>query len=238
MFQHGNAYSAGISGGAAADGTGQPWVCYGGVPDTSDSRWKWEIHFKSSGFYCLNEDGTRENAPAVHYFDHFVIDGTVFDGYYYHDENGKFAAGNPHMVQIRNLTAPTEDGSGAEVSFDGCYMVNNLGKLSASPQVRYMDNLVVDKTTYNGLYYFDQYGKMVTDPGIHYLEMNAAGQMFDGYYYFGGENGVLVQEEGTTPEGFPVDGTGKVETKDLGMEGLKPGLRNFSVPMTVSGVYM
>lgn len=74
--------------------------------------------------------------------------------------------------------------------FDGCYMVNNLGKLSASPQVRYMDNLVVDKTTYNGLYYFDQYGKMVTDPGIHYLEMNAAGQMFDGYYYFGGENGV------------------------------------------------
>ena len=179
---------------------------------------------KSSGFYCLNEDGTRENAPAVHYFDHFVIDGTVFDGYYYHDENGKFAAGNPHMVQIRNLTAPTEDGSGAEVSFDGCYMVNNLGKLSASPQVRYMDNLVVDKTTYNGLYYFDQYGKMVTDPGIHYLEMNAAGQMFDGYYYFGGENGVLVQEEGTTPEGFPVDGIGKVETKDLGMEGLETRL--------------
>lgn len=179
---------------------------------------------KSSGFYCLNEDGTRENAPAVHYFDHFVIDGTVFDGYYYHDENGKFAAGNPHMVQIRNLTVPTEDGSGAEVSFDGCYMVNNLGKLSASPQVRYMDNLVVDKTTYNGLYYFDQYGKMVTDPGIHYLEMNAAGQMFDGYYYFGGENGVLVQEEGTTPEGFPVDGTGKVETKDLGMEGLETRL--------------
>ena len=179
---------------------------------------------KSSGFYCLNEDGTRENAPAVHYFDHFVIDGTVFDGYYYHDENGKFAAGNPHIVQIRNLTAPTEVGSGAEVSFDGCYMVNNLGKLSASPQVRYMDNLVVDKTTYNGLYYFDQYGKMVTDPGIHYLEMNAAGQMFDGYYYFGGENGVLVQEEGTTPEGFPVDGTGKVETKDLGMEGLETRL--------------
>ena len=159
---------------------------------------------KSSGFYCLNEDGTRENTPAVHYFDHFVIDGTVFDGYYYHDENGKFAAGNPHMVQIKNLSAPSEDGSGAEVSFDGCYMVNNLGKLSASPQVRYMDNLVVDKTTYNGLYYFDGYGKMITDPGIHYLNMNAAGQMFDGYYYFGGENGVLVQEEGTTPEGFPV----------------------------------
>ena len=155
---------------------------------------------KSSGFYCLNEDGTRENAPAVHYFDHFVIDGTVFDGYYYHDENGKFVAGNPHMVQIRNLTAPTEDGSGAEVSFDGCYMVNNLGKLSASPQVWILTGKCRKK------------------------QMNAAGQMFDGYYYFGGENGVLVQEEGTTPEGFPVDGTGKVETKDLGMEGLETRL--------------
>ncbi len=179
---------------------------------------------KSSGFYCLNEDGTRESTPAVHYFDHFVIDGTVFDGYYYHDESGKFTAGNPHMVQIKDLTATAKDGSGTEVSFDGCYMVNNLGKLSASPQVRYMDNLVVDKTTYNGLYYFDEYGKMITDPGIHYLEMNAAGQMFDGYYYFGGENGVLVQAEGITPEGFPVDATGKVETKDLGMDGLETRL--------------
>ena len=150
---------------------------------------------KSNGFYCLNEDGTKENTPAVYYFDHFEIDGTVFDGYYYHDESGKFTAGNSHMVQITDLKAPAKDGSGAEVSFDGCYMVNNLGKLSASPQVRYMDELVVDKTTYNGLYYFDEYGKMVTDPGIHYLEMNAAGQMFDGYYYFGGENGVLLQEE-------------------------------------------
>ena len=179
---------------------------------------------KSNGFYCLNEDGTKENTPAVYYFDHFEIDGTVFDGYYYHDESGKFTAGNSHMVQITDLKAPAKDGSGEEVSFDGCYMVNNLGKLSASPQVRYMDDLVVDKTTYNGLYYFDEYGKMVTDPGIHYLEMNAAGQMFDGYYYFGGENGVLLQEEGETPEGFSVDKSGKVETKDLGMDGLEKRL--------------
>ena len=179
---------------------------------------------KSNGFYCLNEDGTKENTPAVYYFDHFEIDGTVFDGYYYHDESGKFTAGNSHMVQITDLKAPAKDGSGEEVSFDGCYMVNNLGKLSASPQVRYMDELVVDKTTYNGLYYFDEYGKMVTDPGIHYLEMNAAGQMFDGYYYFGGENGVLLQEEGETPEGFSVDKSGKVETKDLGMDGLEKRL--------------
>ena len=63
---------------------------------------------KSNGFYCLNEDGTKENTPAVYYFDHFEIDGTVFDGYYYHDESGKFTAGNSHMVQITDLKAPAK----------------------------------------------------------------------------------------------------------------------------------
>ena len=179
---------------------------------------------KSSGFYCLNEDGTRDSTPAVHYFDHFVINGTVFDGYYYHDESGKFAAGNSHMLQLKDLTAVSDDGNGGEISFNGLYMVNNLGKLSAAPQVRYMDNLVVDNITYNGFYYFNKYGKMVTDKGIHDLEMSSAGQMFDGYYYFGGENGALFQENGETPEGFPVDESGKVETKNLGMKGLETRL--------------
>lgn len=179
---------------------------------------------KSSGFYCLNEDGTRESTPAVHYFDHFVIDGTVFNGYYYHDESGKFTAGNSHMIQISGLTAMADDGSGGEISFDGSYMVNNLGRLSAAPQVHYIDNLVVDKTTYNGFYYFDKYGKMITDRGIHSLKMSSAGRMFDGYYYFGGENGALLQEAGETPEGFSVDENGRVKTGDLGMKGLKKRL--------------
>ena len=128
------------------------------------------------------------------------------------------------MLQLKDLTAVSDDGNGGEISFNGLYMVNNLGKLSAAPQVRYMDDLVVDKTTYNGFYYFNKYGKMVTDKGIHDLEMSSAGQMFDGYYYFGGENGALFQENGETPEGFPVDESGKVETKNLGMKGLETRL--------------
>lgn len=43
---------------------------------------------KSDGFYCLNEDGSGDCVQAIHYFDHFVVDGTVFNGYYYHDETG------------------------------------------------------------------------------------------------------------------------------------------------------
>lgn len=132
----------------------------------------------------------------------------------------------------------SDDGNGGEISFDGLYMVNNLGKLSAAPQVRYMDDLVVDKTTYNGFYYFNKYGKMVTDKGIHDLQMSSAGQMFDGYYYFGGENGALVQEAVETPEGFPVDENGKVETRNLGMKGLKTRLQNFWTVMKEPGAFM
>ena len=187
---------------------------------------------KSDGFYCLKEDGARDEAPAVHYFDHMEIDGTVLDGFYYHDETGKFKAGASKIVRIKNLTcAKTTEENGTstdtEVTFDGCYMVNNLGKLTAAPQVRYIADLTIEGTTYNGYYYFDENGKMVTETGSHELEMTSNGQHFSGVYYFGGPNGVLEQTPGTTPEGFPVDETGKVQgLDDLGMDTLKPQLES------------
>ena len=122
---------------------------------------------------------------------------------------------------------PDENGDTVEQSFDGYYMVNNLGKLTAAPQVRYIDNLTMDGITFNGYYYFDENGRMVTETGMHELEMSSNGQMFSGTYYFGGTNGVLVQEAGTTPDGFPVDETGKVqELENLGIENLKPQLES------------
>lgn len=187
---------------------------------------------KSDGFYCLNEDGTKENKPAIHYFNHFVIDGTVFNGLYYHDEEGKFKAGSPHMVRISQLSVPrpaseaaSEDGLLEASIFDGYFMVNNLGRLTAAPQVRYMDNLVMDGVTFNGYYYFDENGQLVTNTGIHYIEMDSNGQHFQGSYYFGGTNGVLVQEGGVTPDGFVVDETGKLQNMDeLGIDSLKSQL--------------
>lgn len=180
---------------------------------------------KSDGFYCLNEDGTLENTPAVHYFDHLTIDGTVFDGYYYHDESGKFHAGNPHMVYLNIPAAAEEVPEEMAVSFEGYFMVNNLGKLTAAPQIRYMNELKLNNQSFNGYYYFDEYGELVTETGIHELDMTSNGQHFEGMYYFGGENGLLVQEEGTTPEGLSVDETGRLKDGDkLGMETLKPKL--------------
>lgn len=181
---------------------------------------------KSDRFYCLNEDGTKHTEAAVHYFDHMEIGGTVFDGFYYHDETGHFKAGSPYVAGLSSLPC-TADGNEGEMIFDGLYMVNNLGKLSAAPQVRYISGLTVDKAVYEGYYFFNENGRMVTEPGLHPLEMVSNGQMFSGTYYFGGENGVLLQEEGLTPEGFPVDSSGKVEDMDnLGMETLEPHLES------------
>ena len=84
---------------------------------------------KSDGFYCLNEDGSGDGVQAIHYFDHFVVDGTVFNGYYYHDESGKFTAGNSHMVQITDLKAPAKDGSTPESRRWNCGSRMDFGDL-------------------------------------------------------------------------------------------------------------
>lgn len=171
---------------------------------------------KSDGFYCLNADGSGDTTPAVHYFDHFVIDGTVFNGYYYHDESGEFRAGNPYVKELRQVSVPPTTSGEKEQkewthTFDGYYMIGNLGKLSAAPQIRYMDNLQIGSVSFNGYYFFDEYGKLIMVPGVHHVKMTSNGRSFDGDYYFGGENGVLFQTAGMTPEGYIVDENGKVQ---------------------------
>ena len=41
--------------------------------------------------------------------------------------------------------------------------MNNLGRLSAAPQVRYIDNLAIDGITLNGYYYFDENGRLIPE---------------------------------------------------------------------------
>ena len=182
---------------------------------------------KSDGFYCLDVSGARSTTEEVHYFHNFEIDGTVFDGFYYHDKDGKFKAASSHMEHFKNVSvfgsekkeaeeaeetekegrttaesaeenpkekapesttdttanttanaatdAKTDTAANAgETKLDGFYFVNNLGKLSAAAQVRYIDNLTLDGTTLNGYYYFDENGRL-TVSGVTGLESNCSG---------------------------------------------------------------
>lgn len=177
---------------------------------------------KSAGYYCLDVNGSRSLGPEIHYFDHFEIDGTIFDGYYYHDESGKFKACTSHLEKLKNI--PVYGGKKQEDNehFDGYYFVNNLGRLSAAPQVRYIDNLTLDKITLNGFYYFDENGRMNTDPGVYKVEMDCHMQKFDGIYFFGGDMGMLVQDRMVTPQGYLTDATGKVMNyREMGINDLK-----------------
>ena len=155
---------------------------------------------KSDGFYCLKEDGSKDISPAVHYFDHVNIDGTMLDGFYYHDETGCFQAGSSHMVKIAKLSCAKNSDEDAEtVDFDGYYMVNNLGKLTAAPQVRYISNYVIDNTTYDGDYYFDENGKMAT--GWHTIKsttyhFNKKGIMQTGWQKNGSDKYYMTKSGG------------------------------------------
>ncbi len=175
---------------------------------------------KSNGFYCLNADGTKEEKQAVHYFDHMEINGTVLDGYYYHDADGRFAAGNERLVHLENVVC-------GERTFDGYYMAQNLGKLTAGPRIRYFEKLEDGGLVLNGYYYFNEMGKLVSEPGIRMVKMSCNGRMFDGGYYFGGADGALLEEEGMTPEGFSVEADGKV-MDSLGMDTLKSRLEDMT----------
>ena len=180
---------------------------------------------RGDGYYCLKSDGSAETSPGVVWFDHVKVGNTTFHGYYYHDETGKFRAGDPHLVWLQDVRVTT--GQDDTAVFSGCYMAGNLGKLSAAPQVRYIDQVTVNNVTYDGYYYFNEYGRLVTDPGVHEVHMVSSGRWFDGEYYFGGTNGALSQSAGVTPDGLSYDRSGRLlDIEVAGMEALEDRLKD------------
>ena len=179
---------------------------------------------KSDGFYCAEADGTKKNKAGVCYFDQFMVEGTCFNGYYYYSANGEFRAGNAGIVPLfqMDVAGETED---SETFHEGYYFAGNLGKLSAAPQVRNLDQAEAGDMKLTGYYYFDGTGRLHTETGIHILEMECGDELFQGSYYFGGENGALIRQEMVTEYGIEVDASGKViNTEALGMDGLQERL--------------
>ena len=68
---------------------------------------------KSDGFYCLDVNGAGSTQAEIHYFQDYEIDGTVFDGYYYHDADGKFKACKSRARQRQRARRRTRKGSTA-----------------------------------------------------------------------------------------------------------------------------
>ena len=167
---------------------------------------------KSDGFYCMNEDGSGDCVQAIHYFDHFVVDGTVFNGYYYHDETGKFKASEAHLTAISQEALPkAEDGTVEAGWTSGIYVVNNLGRLSGTGRVCILKE-EIGQIKLDGGYYVDRNGRVCQEGGIYYIqEMNVGEKRFSGYYYFDESSGVLVEEAGTTPEGLTIQKDGSIK---------------------------
>ncbi|WP_195983299.1 serine hydrolase [Ruminococcus sp. 1001275B_160808_F8] len=185
---------------------------------------------KSDGFYCLNEDGSGDCTQAIHYFDHFVVDGTVFNGYYYHDETGKFKASEAHLTAISQEALPkAEDGTEEAGWTSGIYVVNNLGRLSGTGRVCILKE-EIGQIKLDGGYYVDRNGKVCQEGGIYYIqEMNVGEKRFSGYYYFDESSGVLVEEAGTTPEGLTIQKDGCIkELTDPGIKNLKKAVKEFT----------
>ena len=191
------------------------------IPD-SDGKYL----LKSDGFYCVSQEGSLHQSPAVHYFDHFEIDGTVFNGYYYHDENGKFKAADSHLVEIAESAAPVSADKIAQEWTAGIYMVGNLGKLSAASQVRFFEQEQIGGKVLDGYYFFDDRGRLCQEGGICYVgKMEVSERSFEGYYYFDEKTGALASG-GNTAEGFNVASDGSIkELKAPGIKNLEKALK-------------
>lgn len=157
----------------------------------------------SDGYYCLDVHGGLHGEEGIHYFRDFVLDGVRLDGYYYHDASGQFQEEALGVLDLSGLSLGLKE-------LEGCYYVGELGKLEEEAQVRYLDGLKLAGEKLEGYYYFDEWGHLDTVPGVHQVESEEFGLVFDGEYYFGGENGKLLFEEQITPDGRFVGSDGKL----------------------------
>ena len=153
-----------------------------------------------NAYVCHLEDGSLHKKAAIHYFDRIRVGNATFSGWYYHDADGTYHAGN-----VRLLTLPDQTGT--------IHAVGNLGKLTASPQIRYVKTAPEGTALTPGFYYFDGTGRLLLEPGLHYADQVENGRSFHGCYYFG-ENGRLMEEAGETPEGLPFGADGKVSDSE------------------------
>ena len=158
-----------------------------------------------NGYICRLEDGKVHKKAALHFFDRVRVGNATFSGWYYHDADGIY-----HPGDVRLLELPGQKGT--------IHAVGNLGKVTAAPQIRFLEETPEGTGLAPGYYFFDETGKLVQEQGVHYLDQTENGRSFHGCYFFG-EGGRLAEEEGVTPSGLPYGPDGKVS--DTGTPGFE-----------------
>lgn len=141
------------------------------------------------GFYFFDTNGKLETGQAVHKFKNLTVYGVTFDGYYYHEENGRFYAKARGLRRLNAIRC-------MDRTYDGIYYIGDYGKLAARERPRYIEAQTVEGAEYpEGWYYFEKGGGLCRERDTHEIHGTFDGQKFDGIYYFGESKGRMAAPE-------------------------------------------
>ncbi|MCC8067864.1 MAG: serine hydrolase, partial [Clostridiales bacterium] len=138
----------------------------------------------------FGSNGKLLKAKAVYYLN-TSVNGKKFHGYYYTNSKGRFPTSETGLLKLSGLSCKEK-----RKIFDGYYYVQEYGKLSASAQVRKISEKRIGGITFQGYYYFNKNGKLSTAKLFRQVKQKVGSLKFNGRYYFGGTNGVLVRKKG------------------------------------------
>lgn len=167
-----------------------------------------KTEFLKTGFYMFDKNGKLLRKQSVYYFDKKTVSGVRFDKYHITDSNGRISKGERGFVNI------AEQKVRGKKIIAGIYYVEAYGKLADRGTVRYIRQRRFGGRNFkSGYYYFYGTGRICMRPSFHKVNKTVQGKKFNGIYYFGNDNGRMVQKAGwVTCEGqqYYVDQNGKM----------------------------
>ena len=167
-----------------------------------------KTEFLKTGFYMFDKNGKLLRKQSVYYFDKKTVSGVRFDKYHITDSNARISKGERGFVNI------AEQKVRGKKIIAGIYYVEAYGKLADRGTVRYIRQRRFGGRNFKGgYYYFYGTGRICMCPSFHKVNKTVQGKKFNGIYYFGNDNGRMVQKAGwVTCEGqqYYVDQNGKM----------------------------
>ena len=150
-----------------------------------------KTEFLKTGFYMFDKNGKLLRKQSVYYFDKKTVSGVRFDKYHITDSNVRISKGERGFVNI------AEQKVRGKKIIAGIYYVEAYGKLADRGTVRYIRQRRFGGRNFkSGYYYFYGTGRICMRPSFHKVNKTVQGKKFNGIYYFGNDNGRMVQKAG------------------------------------------